>query len=417
MPTETIDIGGLIRKIPTQYPFVLVDRVLEHDAFSLLAVKNVTGSEEFFEGHFPGAPVMPGVLLMESLAQAAGIWLLKAAPDPSRLEVHVVGIDDAKFRRPVIPGDQLRLAVRVLHRRGALCRVKGEITIGEQRVAEARLLLQVAELPAPAVDATARVAAGAELAAGVRVGAYCVIGPRVRLGARTVLESHVVIDGDTTLGRDNHVFPFASLGHRPQDLKYHGEDTRLAIGDRNVIREYVTMQPGTGLGGGITEIGSDNLFMAYSHVAHDCRVGNHTIFANAATLAGHVEVADCATIGAFSAVHQFCRVGTHAFLGGYTVATKDVLPYSKTVGNRACLFGVNSMGLVRRGFPAEAIAAIRRAYRVLLQSRLNTTAALARLEAEGPCTSEVRGLVDFIRSAKRGVIVKRRSRRPAPEEA
>lgn len=415
---STIDIGSLMKQIPSQYPFVLVDRVLEHDPESgLVAVKNVTGSEEFFEGHFPGAPVMPGVLLMESLAQAAGIWLLKDAPDPRRLEVHVVGIDEAKFRRPAVPGDQLRLEVRVLHRRGPLCRMKGEVRAGEHRVAEAKLLLQVITLPPIEVHPTAQVAPGAALESGVRVGPYAVIGPQVRIGAGSVVGSHAVLDGDTTLGIETHVFPFASVGLVPQDKKYRGEATRLVIADRNVFREFVTIHPGTAGGGGVTRIGSDNLFMAYAHVAHDCRVGSHTIFANGATLAGHVEVGDYATIGAYSGIHQFCRVGVHSFVGGYTVVTKDVLPYSKTVGNRACIYGVNTIGLARRGFAPGSVAAIRRAYRILLQSRLNTTDALARLEAEGLPGPEVRGIIDFIRSSSRGVILKRhRHRRPPTEE-
>jgi UDP-N-acetylglucosamine acyltransferase len=417
MNASSIDIAGLIRQIPTQYPFVLVDRVLEHDpAGRLVAIKNVTGSEEFFEGHFPGAPVMPGVLLMEGLAQAAGIWLLQDARDPRRLEVHLVGIDDAKFRRPAVPGDQLRLEVRVLHRRGALCRVRGEVRSGEHRVAEANLLLQVSTLAAPTIDPSARVAPEAQLGPGVKVGAYAVIGPQVRIGAGSIVEAHAVVDGDTTIGRDNHLYPFCSVGLAPQDLKYHGEATRLELGDRNVVREFVTLNRGTGGGGGVTSIGSDNLFMAYAHVAHDCRVGSHTIFANGATLAGHVDVADHATIGAFSAVHQFCRVGIYGFLGGYTVATKDVLPYSKTVGNRARIYGVNTLGLQRRGFSPEVIAAIRHAYRILLQSRLNTSEGLARLESE-PMIPEVRVLVDFIRSARRGVVLKRASRRHTSEEA
>jgi UDP-N-acetylglucosamine acyltransferase len=414
---ESIDIASLIRQIPTQYPFVLVDRIVEHDPRGrIVAIKNVTGSEEFFEGHFPGAPVMPGVLLMEGLAQAAGIWLLKDAPDPRRLEVHVVGIDEAKFRRPAVPGDQLRLEVEVLHRRGPLCRVKGEVRCGEHRVAEARLLLQVATLAAPEIDPAARVAPGAELGPGVRVGAYSVIGAGVRVGAHTIIDSHVVIDGDTTIGRRNHLFPFSSVGLAPQDLKYGGETTHLEIGDDNQIREFVTLHRGTAGGGGLTRIGSNNLFMAYAHVAHDCRVGSHTIFANGATLAGHVEVADYATIGAFSGVHQFCRVGIHAFLGGYTVATKDVLPYSKTVGNRARIYGVNTIGLARRGMSPETIAAIRAAYRVLLQSRLNTSEAVARLEAATPPVPEVAELVRFIRTAQRGVILRRATRRHMAEE-
>jgi UDP-N-acetylglucosamine acyltransferase len=410
-----IDIGGLIRQIPTQYPFVLVDRVLEHDpARGLVAVKNVTGAEAFFEGHFPGAPVMPGVLLMESLAQAAGIWLLNNVKDPRRAEVHVVGIDEAKFRRPVLPGDQLRLDVQLVQRKRNLYRVRGEIRAGEQRVAEARILLSLVEVPAPQVDATARVAKGAELAPGVQVGPYCIVGPEVRLGARTRLEAHVVIAGDTELGADNRVFPFASIGFRPQDLKYRGEHTRLVIGDRNTIREYVTIHPGTLGGGGITQIGSDNLLMAHAHVAHDCRIGDHTVFGNTAALAGHVEVGDWATIAAFSGVHQFCRVGVHAYVGAYTVITQDVLPYSKTVGNRARIYGLNAVGLARRGFSPEAVRVIRHAYRVLLQSGLNLSQALEQLEAQQPSAGEVRTLVEFIRSSERGVIVKRRRRRPAP---
>jgi UDP-N-acetylglucosamine acyltransferase len=411
MPTSTIDIGRLIRQIPSQYPFVLVDRVVEHDPLrGLVALKNVTGSEEFFAGHFPGAPVMPGVLLMEGLAQAAGIWLLKNAADPSRLEVHVVGIDDAKFRRPVVPGDQLRLQVEVLRQRGGLCRVRGEVRVGQHKAAEAKLLLQSVRLPGSSVDQTARVAPGAVLGDGVRIGPYCVVGPRVRLGAGTVLDSHVVIDGDTDIGEGNRFFPFASIGLIPQDLKYRGEPSRLEVGDRNSFREFVTVHLGTAGGGMVTRIGSDNLLMAYAHVAHDCAVGNHVILANGATLAGHVTVEDWATVGALSGVHQFCRVGTHAFLGGFTVATKDVLPYSKVVGNRAYIYGINSIGLQRRGFSRETVRSIRHAYRLLIQSRLTTAEAVERLVQDGPHTPEVEGLVAFIRSSRRGVIVKRRRR-------
>ena len=414
-----MEVGGLARRLPTRYPFVLVDRITEFDPQTgLKAVKAVTGAESFFEGHFPGAPVMPGVLLMECLAQAAGIWLLQSQ-DPARSDVLVVGIDDAKFRKPVTPGDRLDLEVSLIHRRGNLFRIRGEIRVGEQKVAEGRLLLSVSQLAPPAVHETAVVAKGARLGRGVKVGPYAVIGSDVVLGPRTIVEAHAVIDGDTHLGEGNHVFPFASIGLAPQDLKFGGEKTRVRIGDRNVFREGVTIHRGTAGGGGLTEIGSLNLFMAQAHVAHDCRVGSQTIFANAATLAGHVSVDDFATVGAFSAVHQFCRVGRHAFLGGFTVATMDVLPYSKTVGNRpACLFGPNVMGLKRRGFSAEAIAAIRRAYRILMRSGLGATEALARIEAEEGVgdREEVRVLVDFVRTAKRGVVMKRRKRVADHEE-
>jgi UDP-N-acetylglucosamine acyltransferase len=410
------EIGRLVRQLPTQYPFVLVDRIVEHDpAGRLLAAKNVTGAEDFFAGHFPSKPVMPGVLILECLAQAAGIWLLKTAPDPRRIEIRVVGFDETKFRRPVVPGDQLWLEVRLVHRRGDLVRFHGEVRVGEARAAEARLLLQVATLPPPDVDPLARVAAGARLEPGVRVGPFCVVGDKVTLGRGTVLDSNVVIDGDTRVGEGNRFFPFGSIGLVPQDLKFRGEATRVEIGDRNVFREGVTVHRGTAGGGGVTRIGSENLLMAQVHVAHDCLVGNRTIFANAAALSGHVEVQDGATLGGFSAVHQFCRVGTHAFMGGATVSTKDIAPFSLTVGNRARFFGVNAIGLRRRGFSAEAISALKRAYRVLSRGDVPLAEALARVEREGPLTSEVRTVVDFVRSSKRGVVLSRRRGGAAPE--
>jgi UDP-N-acetylglucosamine acyltransferase len=202
----------------------------------------------------------------------------------------------------------------------------------------------------------------------------------------------------------------ASIGLVPQDLKFGGEPTRVVIGDRNVIREFVTIHRGTAGGGGLTSIGSHNLLMAYTHIAHDCHIGNDTIFGNAATLAGHVLVEDFANVGAFSGVHQFCRVGKYAFIGGYSVVTKDALPFAKTVGNRARIYGINTIGLIRRGFSQDVIAQLRRAYRHLLHS--NTSRALAQIEQDPTLKSpEVRYVVEFIRTSKRGVGLRRPSRR------
>jgi UDP-N-acetylglucosamine acyltransferase len=253
---------------------------------------------------------------------------------------------------------------------------------------------------------TAVVHPGARLAEGVRVGPYAVIGEHVVLGRDTVVEAQAMVDGHTTIGERCRIFPFASIGLEPQDLKFRGEPSTLEIGDENVFREFVTIHRGTAAGAGRTVIGQGNLFMAYVHIAHDCVVGSRVIFANGASLAGHVLVEDHATIGAFSGIHQFCRVGTYAFIGAYTVVPKDVLPFSLTVGNRARLHGVNTVGLLRRGFDRERVRALRQAFRVLHQRKLNVSQALAQLEADSP-NADVRLLIDFVRSSKRGVVSKR----------
>jgi len=211
------------------------------------------------------------------------------------------------------------------------------------------------------------------------------------------------MQGDTEVGEGCRFFPFSSIGQPPQDLKFRGERTRLRIGRDNVFREFVTVHVGTAAGGGETRIGDHNLFMAYAHVAHDCRVGSHTIFANAATLAGHVTVEDDATIGAFTGVHQFCRIGRHAFLGGYTVLTQDALPYVLTVGNRAASYGINVIGLKRKNFAPDAIRALKKAYQVLVRSRRPRERALEELRSEIEGHEEVRYLVEFIGASERGV--------------
>jgi UDP-N-acetylglucosamine acyltransferase len=259
-------------------------------------------------------------------------------------------------------------------------------------------------LSGPSIDPRAVVHEGARLADGVVVGPYCVVGPEVTIGDRTKLASHVVIDGRVTLGPDNAVAPFASLGGPPQDLKYAGEATSVTIGARNRICEYVTVSRGTAGGGGITRIGDDNLLMAYAHIAHDAHVGSRIVFANAATLAGHVEVGDDATVGAFSGVHQFCRVAKHAFIGGYSVVTQDALPWVLTVGNRAEGHGVNIVGLKRKGYPAETIDAIKKCYLTLFRSKMLLDDALAKVEAESGGIAEVRYFLEFVRSSKRGVV-------------
>jgi len=255
------------------------------------------------------------------------------------------------------------------------------------------------------IHETAIVASTARVGEGVNIGPFSTIGPDVVLGDGVRVESHVVIGGNTSIGSKTHIFPFASIGLEPQDLKYAGEPTRTEIGERNQIREAVTIHRGTAGGGGITRIGDDNLFMAQSHVAHDCQLGNEIIMANGATLAGHVEIADRASIGAYSGVHQFCRVGLEAFVGGYSVVVKDAPPYATIQGNHAKCYGLNHLGMRRRGYSKEAIQNLNHAYHLLLSAKLNTTQALERIRTEIQGSAEVDRLIDFITSSKRGVVL------------
>jgi UDP-N-acetylglucosamine acyltransferase len=244
----------------------------------------------------------------------------------------------------------------------------------------------------------------AEIGKNCFVGAYCIVGGEVRLGDGVRLESHVVIDGRTEIGAETKVFPFVSIGLAPQDLKYAGEPTAVKIGERNQIREFVTIHRGTEGGGGLTQIGDDNLLMAQAHVAHDCRIGNNVIMANAATLAGHVTIEDRANIGAYSGVHQFCRVGREAFIGGYSVIVKDALPFAISQGNHAKCYGLNSVGMKRRGYSKETIEKLKHAYHLLLSAKLNTTQALERIREDIVNCPEVELLVNFIETSKRGVV-------------
>lgn len=256
----------------------------------------------------------------------------------------------------------------------------------------------------PEIHPTAVIHPEAIIGPNVSIGPYTVIGAGVKIGADCIIGSHVVLEGPATIGRGCKFFSFASVGQIPQDLKFHGEHSELIVGDNNVFREFVTFHRGTSGGGAKTVVGDNNFFMAYTHVAHDCRIGNNIIMANAATLAGHVTVEDHSIVGAFSGIHQYCRVGKYGFVGGYSVITKDVLPYSKTVGNRARCYGLNAIGLRRKGFNSETIDRIHHAFRLLLQSRLNTSQALEAIEKEHSTVEEIIYLVDFIRTTSRGII-------------
>jgi UDP-N-acetylglucosamine acyltransferase len=254
------------------------------------------------------------------------------------------------------------------------------------------------------IHPTAVVSPKATIGSDCRIGPFAIIGDDVTLGSGVLIDGHCVIDGRTRIGDGAHLFPFVSVGLPPQDLKFAGEDSETQIGNRTSIREFVTVHRGTVGGGGVTRIGDDCFIMAQAHIAHDCLIGNHVIMANAATLAGHVEVADGANIGAYSGVHQFCRVGREAYIGGYSVVVKDALPFALTVGNHAKCYGLNKVGVRRRGYSRETIAALHHAFHLLLSSKLNTTQALDRIRVVIHGCDEVNELVTFVETSKRGVV-------------
>jgi UDP-N-acetylglucosamine acyltransferase len=255
------------------------------------------------------------------------------------------------------------------------------------------------------IHPTAIVDPSAQIPASCEIGPYCIIGPGVELGDRCKLHAHVVLGGPSKFGSDNQIFPFAVIGGEPQDVTYKGEPTRLEVGDRNIIREYVTITRGTLKGGGTTRVGSDTLIMAYTHIGHDSVIGDHVMLINGATLAGHVIVEEWAVVGALCPVHQFVRIGAHSYVGGGTTITQDVLPYSMTSAERDThAFMLNKVGLQRRGFSAERIKKLHHAFKVLLASKLNTSQALEKLRAESGLGGDVESLVRFIESSQRGVI-------------
>jgi UDP-N-acetylglucosamine acyltransferase len=255
----------------------------------------------------------------------------------------------------------------------------------------------------PRVHPTAIVAPGAALDDAVEVGPYAIIGPQVRIGHGTQVGAHAVVEGHTTIGRENRIFHHASVGTIPQDLKYHGEDSELVIGDRNTIREFATLNPGTSGGGMVTRVGDQNLLMNYSHIGHDCRLGHHNIVANGAQLAGHVIVEDWVVVGALVGIHQFVRVGESAILGAGAMVSQDVPPFCNATGDRAVLHGLNLVGLKRRNFAPDLVRDIKHAYRIVFRSGLKLADAVTRARAEVPRSQGVDHFLAFIEASERGL--------------
>jgi UDP-N-acetylglucosamine acyltransferase len=414
----------IARFLPHRHPFLLVDRVTEFEPDKrIVAIKNVTWNEPHFTGHFPDRPIMPGVLICEAMAQAGGLLVHGSFHGgfaveqlaAERVFLVLTSLDNVKFRRQVVPGDQLRLEISLLRRHRPLWKMRGVATVDGQVVAQADFsAVEVAEdgsghrpenrpVAAVRVHPTAMVAREAKLDTGVEIGPYSIVGPHVSIGRETWVGSHACVDGHTTLGAGNKVFPHASVGSHPQDRKYRGEDSRLVLGDRNHVREFASVSVGTEGGGMETVIGDDNLFMNNSHVGHDCRVGNDVVLANGVALAGHVVIGDHAIVSGLAAVAQFVRVGESAFVGGGSMVVMDVPPFCMANGDRAKLVGLNVVGLERRGFTAEQVSELKRAYRLLFQSKLLARDAVERIRGELAGSALALALADFTAASERGV--------------
>jgi UDP-N-acetylglucosamine acyltransferase len=416
---EPVDPGVLARLLPQRYPFRLIDRIVAlEDGSRIVARKGVTAGEPFFAGHFPTRPVMPGVLICEALAQASAVLVAGSQPPPAEgVTLRLRGLERVRFRHPVVPGDILELEVRVLARETARWRFRGRVRVATTTVAETDFVIAEIAAPAPTIHPTAVIAPGAGLGIGVHVGPYAVIGAHVQIGDRTTVGPHAVIEGHTTIGVDNRIFQFASVGAEPQDLKYRDEASRLVIGDRNRIREFATLNPGTRGGGMLTSIGNDNLLMNYAHVGHDSHIGDRCILANSSALAGHVTLEDYVLVGGLAAIHQFVRIGESALLGGGAMVTHDVPPFCNASGDRARLRGLNIIGLRRRGFDAERIRAIKQAYRLLFGSKLPVAEARARCAAALGETGDVGRMLAFIAASTRGLCPAGRSGSAGDDDA
>jgi UDP-3-O-[3-hydroxymyristoyl] N-acetylglucosamine deacetylase/3-hydroxyacyl-[acyl-carrier-protein] dehydratase len=405
-PKGILDINDIEATLPHRYPFLLVDRILELDEGKrIVGLKNVTRNEEFFNGHFPGQPVMPGVLQIEALAQTGGIMLLHNAAKGKKLLAVLMSIDGIKYRKPVVPGDQLVMTVEAEKIKGRIGqRSPYQVCAGRRRKLYLGIFTTIGTEPIMSdslIHPTAIIEPGATLAENVTVGPYAYIGSQVTLGEGCELQHHATVTGNTTMGRENIVHPNAVVGGVPQDLKYADENTVCMIGDRNVFRECCTVNTGTVGGGGKTVIGSDCLLMAYSHVAHDCVLGNRIIIANSVQLAGHIIIDDGAIVSGMAAVHHFASIGRLAFVGGMAGVRTDVPPFTMVEGVPARVRGLNLVGLKRAGLTPETVGALKKAYRKLFRGEANRVDAVDEILASE--LGEVAEVVELVEHLKRSM--------------
>jgi UDP-N-acetylglucosamine acyltransferase len=407
-----LDIKEILKIIPHRYPFILIDRIIElEEGKRAVAIKNVTINEPFFTGHFPDHPIMPGVLIVEAIAQVGVVMALRVPENEGKL-VYFGGIDNVRFRRPVVPGDQLRIEVEALWVRGAIGKMRGKVTVEGQVAVEGEFIFSTAPRQDSGIliHPTATVHPKAVLGEKVVIGPYTVVGAEVEIGEGTRIDSHCMISRWVKIGKQNHIMDGTVIGSAPQDIKYKGERGDIVIGDRNVIREFVTIHLPTG--GGLTQIGSDNFIMVHAHIPHNCRIGNQVIIGGYVGLAGHTQIDDQVIIGGLAGIHQFVRIGRLTMIGAQSKVTQDIPPFMLVDGNPAQVRGVNSIGLQRRGVGQEAQVEIRKAFKLIYDGGHKTAEAAKEIRKRLRPLPEIEQIASFLeRESHRGI-----SRKTALEE-
>ncbi len=416
-PKLTLEKEEIKKVIPHREPFLLIDKVeITEEEKSAVGYKYLTGEEDFFKGHFPNNPIMPGVLVVEAMAQTACVLYL-FRPDLRGKFAYFMSIDKTKFRKPVLPGNLLELRVEVVKAKERVGKVRGVAYVNTDVVAESEFMFILVDNK-DARKTSQQPEVNVAVQTQVNIHPFAIIHPTskihptAKIGPYTVIGENVVLEENVQIGAHCHiehaiikkntkVFDSVCIGTLPQDIKYKGEQTQAIIGENCVIREFVTIHRGTTTK--LTLIGDNCYIMAYSHIAHDCRVGNNVVITNGGTLAGHTVVEDNVTIGGLVAVHQYVRIGELAMLGGGAMVSKDVPPFLMVVGDRAELRGVNVIGLRRKGFSREKIKEIKLAYKKLFRSKLPLSEAVARLEQEKNLSDEVKYMLEFIKTSKRGI--------------
>lgn len=419
----TLDKEEIKKVIPHREPFLLIDKVvITEEEKSAVGYKNVTGEEDFFKGHFPDNPIMPGVLVVEAMAQTACVLYL-FRPDLRGKFAYFMSIDKTKFRKPVLPGNILELRVEVLKARERAGKVRGVAYVNGEVVTESEFMFVLVDRKDEQevvkkehkleLDTTSNIHPTSIIHPTAQIHPSVIIGPYTVIGQDVVLEENVKIGSYcniefSVIKKNTRIFNNACIGLLPQDIRYRGEKAQVIIGENCIIREFVTIHRGTVTK--LTSVGKNCYLMAYAHIAHDCKVGNEVTITNCGTLAGHVVVEDGVNIGGLVAIHQYSRIGKLSMLGGGAMVSKDVPPFVMVVGDRAELRGVNIVGMRRKGFSRDKIKEIKSAYKKLFRSKMPISEAIAKIKQEKDLSEEIKYMLNFIENSKRGICRLARSR-------